>query len=60
MKNLRPGMKVYSSFPTIYGQKGIIIPFPKKFGKNWNKHFAYVRWEDGHESGEMRVYLNKI
>lgn len=60
MKYLRPGMNVMNTFPSVYGRKGKIIPFPKNFGKAWNKHFAWVQWEDGHVSGEMRVYLIKI
>lgn len=60
MKGLRPGMRVIDYWPTQYGRTGKIIPFPKNFGKAWNKHFAWVEWDDGHVSGELRHYLNKL
>jgi hypothetical protein len=57
VKGLRPGSKVFSSWYECYNKRGVVLPTPKNFPKNWGVHFAWIKWSDGSESGELRRYL---
>jgi len=56
----KPGNRVASGYIDTLNWHGVVSTPPfKLYGstKHWNRHFAWVKWDNGTESSELTRYL---